>query len=222
MEKPLTIFYTANLRGQLDLLPRLHTFLRQLKAQPVEDDSTVMLCAVEPVQRQFLLLDLGAACSEDMWHCAVTGGRSALIVMDAMGYQAANVSGYLTDEGRSRLDANLLQLALIDETQDWNHAEITVTANADLTDRPHALTIVAVPGERTHLEGRVLHLRAVESGQVGVVHLNSTDGNGTLAISGYTILDLPANTPPDPTITATVDFVLSEARLFQKKRDKDQ
>ena len=118
MEKPLTLFYTANVRGQLDLLPRLHTFLRQLKAQPVDDEFTVMLCAVEPLQRQFLLLDLGAACADDVWHCAVTGGRSALIVMDAMGYQAANVSGYLTAEARTRLEANLLQLALLDETQD--------------------------------------------------------------------------------------------------------
>ena len=219
MEKPLTIFYTANVRGQLDLLPRLHTFLRQLKAQPVDDESTVMLCAVEPVQRQFLLLDLGAACDDDVWHCAVTGGRSALIVMDAMGYQAANVSGYLTPEGRSRLDANLLQLVLVDAAQDWQTGPITVTGKSTLADQPPHLTICAVPGERTVLDGRVLRLRSVSTGQVGIVHINSADGNGTLTITGQTILDLPVQTMPDPTITATVDFVLSEARLFQNKRN---
>ncbi len=219
MEKPLTIFYTANVRGQLDLLPRLQTVLRQLKAQPVDDESTVMLCAVEPVQRQFLLLDLGAACADDVWHCAITGGRSALIVMDAMGYQAANVSDYLTPEGRTRLDANLLQLVLVDATQDWQTGPITVTAKTTSVAPPAHLTICAVPGERTVLHGRVLRLRAVSSGQVGIVHINSADGNGTLAITGQTILDLPVQTLPDPTITATVDFVLSEARLFQNKRN---
>src|SRR5689334_10902814 len=116
MEKSLTILYTANIRGDLELLPRLYTLIRQLKAQPIVDEDEVMLCAIEPLARRTLLLDLGNSCAPDVWHCVETEGRSTLLVMDAMGYHATNVSGILTRESRAKLDANFLKIALVDES----------------------------------------------------------------------------------------------------------
>ena len=222
METPLTILYTANLRGQIDLLPRLHTFMRHLRTQRVEDEDEVMLCALEPPQRRFLLLDLGESCSPEVWHCAVTGGRSMLIVLDAMGYHAANVSNMLTEEGRARLEANLLNIALVDPETGWQQENIRVTCGEK---RPHSaygggsegearLKVILTPAAETRLDQRTLRLAAVQAGQVGVVHLNTL-----AAITAHDVLTLPLGTPPDPTITATADFVLSEARLFQRKRE---
>ncbi|MBZ0296404.1 MAG: hypothetical protein K8L99_27835 [Anaerolineae bacterium] len=219
MEKPLTILYTANIRGELELLPRLHTFLRQLRSQPLVNEDDVTLCALQPPPpRRFLLLDLGASCDTSAWHCAVTGGRSALIVLDAMGYQAANVSGFLTEEGRSRLDANLMNMALVDEHTPWSDHEMWITAQATSHPTDKLLHIHLTPADRTRLEGRTLQLASVEQGQVGIAHIDSADGNGKLALSGHGWQPLPPRTAPDPTIAATVDFVLSEARLFQRRQ----
>ncbi len=222
METPLTILYTANLRGQIDLLPRLHTFMRHLRTQRVEDEDEVMLCALEPPQRRILLLDLGESCSPEVWHCAATGGRSMLMVLDAMGYHAANVSTMLTEEGRARLEANLLNIALVDPESDWQQEGIQVTCgekrppsmNGEAAGGKVRLKIVLAPAAQTRLAQRTLHLAVVQAGQVGVVHLNTL-----AAITAHDILPLPPGTPPDPTITATVEFVQSEARLFQRRRE---
>ncbi len=78
MEKPLslTLRYSAGIGGDLALLPRMFTLIQQLRAR-----------ANQPA----LLLDLGGTCADSVWHCRATGGRSALIVLDGMGYHAANV-----------------------------------------------------------------------------------------------------------------------------------
>ncbi len=213
METPLTLLYTANLRGQIDLLPRLYAFIRQLRAQRVEEVNEVMLCALDPPQRLTLLLDLGENCAPEVWHCAATGGRSMLIVMDAMGYHAANVNATLTPEGRARLHANLLHVALVDAEHHWRHENIHVAWRGGTETLPHtALEIVLSPASHTHLDHRTLHLATVEAGQVGVVHLNPP-----LKLAAHDVLTLPPGTLPDPTITATMDFVLSEARLFRDR-----
>ena len=203
METPLTILYTANLRGELDLLPRLHTFIRQIKAQPVDDTDDVTLCLLQPpAPRRFFLLDLGAACAESAWHCAATGGRSALIVLDAMGYQAAWAGGYLSAKAHEKLTANWLGLHLVTGTQ-WQEPDSGLRVQR---------------GDSVRMVEGTLHLSPPAQGQVGLVHVGSADGNGRLVITGQGVLDLPASTLPDPTITATVDFVLSEARLHQRRQ----
>ncbi len=270
MEEPLTILYTANLRGDLERLPRLHTFLRQLKNQRPADEPDVMLCAVEPVARRILLLDAGNACALDTWHCAATGGRSALIVLDAMGYQAANVAGFLTAEGRARLDANYLGIALVDEAHPWQSGDVVVACGTglpteaeshpsedngsrfqttdDLNDQATSpihgaytpssrgisspggsLRIVLPPSASDALVGAKraspapenppdlrpspvgeIYLPPVEALQVGVIHV--AWANHVPVIQARTVLDMPPNTPPDPTITSAVEFVLAEAR----------
>ena len=200
----LTILYTANLRGDLALLPRLHTFLRQLRER---------YAGVGRV----LLLDAGNACENAVWHCDVTGGRSALLVLDAMGYQAANVAGFLTDAGREKLAENLLALALVDEAKSWVQDGVVVTATNDTPDQDHDLCILLEPGDVTALAGNRLSLTDVQAGQVGMVQIGAKDGNGTLALQHAEIISMPANTPPDPTIAGTVDFVLEEARYYSRR-----
>src|SRR5688572_29658141 len=114
MTTPLSILYTQDIRGDLDLLPRLYTFLRQIRqqAQRFEDEADVMVCQVQPPDRRILLLDVGGSCAADVWHCEATQGRSTLIVLDAMGYNAAGVAGQLDTEGREKLAA-AAQLALV-------------------------------------------------------------------------------------------------------------
>lgn len=218
MEKSLTILYTANIQGDLELLPRLHTFIRQLKAQPVVDEDEVMLCAIEPLARRTLLLDLGHSCAPDVWHCAETEGRSTLLVLDAMGYHAVNVTGILTLEGRDKLGANFLKVALVDEAHPWRDKGIFITTNAN-DNRSHDLQIILSPQERTRIEGHTLYLAAIHAGQVGMIQVGSRDGNGALAIHAHEIFTMSSNTLPDPTIAATVDYILSEARYHQKRRD---
>lgn len=196
----LHLLYTANLRGDLTMLPRLHTFIRHLKALPMDEGEDVMLCAAQPIQRRTLLLDLGNACAPDVWHCAATGGRSMLIALDAMGYDAANVAGALTDESQEKLRANLLGMTLIDGSYSVEEG---------------ALTILTRPGAQTRLDGDHLHLASLRAGQVGIVHLNLTEGKPF--ITAHTIFDLPPNTAPDATIAGAVEFILSEARLYAKK-----
>ena len=198
----LTLLYTANLHGDLTLLPRLHTFLRQWRGHPAG---------------RVLLLDAGNACDSAVWHCDVTGGRSALLVLDAMGYQAANVVGFLTEAGRQKLAENLLVMALVDETGSWEKDGILVTGTAAAPHQPHDICIVLTLGDDTNFEENRLHLAEVQAGQVGVVQIGPEDGNGTLALQHAEVMTMPTNTPPDPTIAGTVDFVLEEARYYSRR-----
>src|SRR5437868_4352131 len=79
---PVTLLYTAALGGRLQLLPKIFTLIRQVRAD-----------ATGPV----LLVDLGQSCVSGSWICDVTGGRAVLVAMDAMGYDAFHIGplGYL-------------------------------------------------------------------------------------------------------------------------------
>ncbi len=203
------IFYTGGIRGDLDVLPRLYTFITGLRRDTARR---------VPAGSRDLLLDLGDSCAPAVWHCAVTGGRSTLIVLDAMGYHAARAD--ITPEARDRLRANLPGLALVDEAHLWDSGEVVVTPSP-LTPLPQgeglntaSLQIVLDPAPATRLEGRTLRLQGVSGGQVGQVELDLSEPP---VLRHHTIHDLPDATLPDPTITATVDFVLDEARQLQRK-----
>lgn len=203
MEKPLslTLLYTGGLRGDLRLLPRLYTFLRRL-AGPDRP----------------LLLDLGQSCAPEVWPCGVTGGRAALFVLDAMGCHAASVAGLLNAENRARLEGQL-KLFMVDERHFWRCSvrpwhEARVTAALAPTDPTMALQILLHPAPATQLEGGALHLAGVRAGQVGRVRLELAGGRA--ALLEHEILDMPSNTPPEPTIAGTVDFVEDEARYYEK------
>jgi len=204
MESPntLTIFYTYNLRGNLRRLPKLHTYLQQQKRE---------------YDHQALLIDLGGSCAPDVWHCEATEGRSTLIVLDAMGYHAANVIGILEENQRDSLRGNL-SMGLIDERRSWRY-EVPPVQDADIVVATVPipalkLCIVAAPAQRTQLENRLLSLSMPEGNEVGLVQLN-LDSQQILRAE---TLPPPGNLRPDPTISATVDFVEEEARFYQQKK----
>ena len=206
MEKPLrlTLLYTAGIAGDLALLPRLYTFLQRLGA------------AEGPGA---LLLDLGGACSEVAWHCRATGGRSALIVLDGMGYHAANVEGALDPENRANL-AGQVTMALVDAARDWSyHVPPVHDPSIIVTLRPRSpearLQIAPAPAAQARLEENVLRLGAVRAGQVGKAVVDLRDGPRIVSAATH---NMPADTPPNPSIAGAVEFVEAEARYYQRQQ----
>lgn len=199
MEKPLTIFYTGGLRGDLALLPRLHTFLRALRAELV------------PASEQALLFDLGEACAPGVWHCDATGGRSALLALDALGCDAARADG-LSAADRGKLDANLLRLFPVDGDHPWRAGDMCACAPPGVCPAGCGLCVALEPAAATALDGRILRLQAVRAGEVGVARVGP--GPALLAASVHR---LPAGTLSDATIAAVVDFVLDEARRYAQR-----
>ncbi len=206
MEKPLSLSlrYTAGIAGDLALLPRLHTFLQRLKAAEGQGA---------------LLLDLGGSCADSVWHCRATGGRSALIVLDGMGYHAANVEGALDAVSRARLTGQVT-LGLVDAGRDWSYHAPPVSDPGIIValhprERAARLQIALRPAEETRLDGKILSLAAVKSGQVGEVVV---DLRGAPRLLAATVHEMPPDTPPNPSIAGAVEFVEAEARLFAQKR----
>jgi hypothetical protein len=182
-----------------------------LKSLPLDNDD-VELCPDDPNPQRLLLLDAGNACSPEVWHCEATEGRSMLMVMDAMGYEAVNVEGYLSETGRARLP-DLTNLGLIDREHPlWISADHIGVIHSG----PPPLTYIA-PRLLIRLEtspGFPATLAMLQQGQIGLMRF----GGDIPPEQRLQIFDLPPGTLPDPTIAATVDFVLSEARQYQRKR----
>ncbi len=216
METPLTILYTHGLRGDLDVLPRLYNFLRQLKAHYREE--VVQVCADDPAAAagRVLLLDLGESCAPEVWHCEISGGRSTLVLLDGMGYDAAAVSDAAGK--RDRMGEGV-RLALVDEATPFVSEEVVIstdTGKGGLLTNAYSLQIVLTPAEETRLDGERLALARLDSAQrVGVAQLAQIVGRWTL--TAHEIHELPRRILPDPTIAASVEFVVSEARYAQKR-----
>lgn len=197
MEKSLTVLYTAGLRGDLALLPRLFTFIRRLKAQE---------------SGRILLIDAGDACDPAVWHCAVTGGRSMLIALDGMGYDAAHAA--LSDEDRARL-GDSVRMAVVDGAHPTHVGEIALSEERD----PSAVLSVLLPVRmKTILEGDVLMLGRVYAGEVGRLRLTS-DAASPFRLTSE-VLTLAAETPPDPTIAGVIDFIQREADYARRRKGR--
>ena len=196
----LTIFYTDNIAGDLALLPRLYTFVQALKRQ------------FDPNP---LLLDLGKSCVPQAWTCAATGGRSTLVVLDGMGYHAANIIDVLAPDERRKLNG-VVSTAMIGETDAWRYHVPPVHDDgiivSALPTPALRLCVLLTPAEKTRIDERVLHLQAVEKGVVGVVQV---DLSGTPILTHQSVETLPSDTRATPSITASVDFVESEARYYR-------
>ncbi len=202
MEEPLslTLLYTGGIAGDLALLPRLYTFLQRLKGDG----------------RHCLLLDLGGSCSDIAWHCRDTGGRSALIVLDGMGYHAANAEGVLETEDRDKL-AGQVTMGLVDRRNHWRcrmASAMEIIAALRPVEPDERLQIMLEPAESTRLDGKVLRLQAVGRGQVGEV---AVDMRGEPVLVSSCIRNMPADTPPNPSIAGAVEFVESEARYYRRR-----
>ncbi len=196
MEESLTVFYTYGIRGQLDLLPRLYTFIRQLKHD------------LPPTDRTYLI-DLGESCDSDVWPCAATGGRSTLFVLDAMGYNVANIAGQLTPESYKKLREQVM-IHLVDTGIPYADKGILFSTGQEETSASDNLEILMEPAEAFQLVDNTLYLLPVEPGQVGVVQV--VDGPAP-----FNIYPMPPGTAIDPTIAGAVDFVRDEARYYEKR-----
>lgn len=198
METPLTILYTCDLRGALDTLPSLYTFLKTLKHT-----------AARPADR-LLLLDLGGSCIPEAWPCAVTEGRSTLLALDGMGYHAANVQGDLTPSSRARLEDQVaLALVYDDHPHGWD--DVLLSSRPIPAQTTYSLCVSLTPAARTHLQDGWLSLARVPGGSVGVARVTGAHIHAEIHA-------LPPATPPDPTIAGVVDFIRSEARYYENRR----
>ena len=215
METPLTILYTHNLRGDLDVLPRIYSFLRQLKAYYASEE-VVQICALDPAQPpgRTLLLDLGDNCAPDVWHCQVSGGRSTLVVLDGMGYDAALVEDAA---GKAEKMGTGVRMALVDDQRPFTLEDALIMGGKPLESPPNFLKIQLFPAKTTRFDDNTLFLAELSgSQQVGAAQLTRIAGNW--ALTRHEIHDLPRRALPDPTIAAAVEFVISEARYAQKRR----
>ncbi|MGJ3237342.1 MAG: hypothetical protein ACFE0Q_01420 [Anaerolineae bacterium] len=195
----LTLLYTQAIAGNLALLPRLHTYLQQLKRE------------YDP---RALLLDIGGACAADVWHCQATGGQSSVIVLDGMGYHAVNVAEYMSDSRRDSL-ATRTSLGLVTARHMWRYfvppvrdEDIIVAGQATPALK---LCIIAAAHSTNALEARTLHLQSVERGQVGMVQLDLS----AMQITQQATFPMPRTIRPDATIAAAVELVEDEARQAQ-------
>ncbi len=206
MEAPLTlrILYTYNIRGNLAWLPRLYTALEAHSHS-------------EGIDR-VIKVDLGDSCAGDVWHCAETEGRSALLALDAMGFTAARVS--LSPASRERLAGNALAIAPVDETHPHYDEILCYTAAPTSVPAECRLQIVLSPRVETQLDQNALSLATVTPPSFGLVDVFIPQ-KGEPVIRAAQQVTVASDTPPNPPIVAAVDFIEAEARYYasQKKAD---
>lgn len=190
----MNVIYTYNLSGNITFFPRLFTHVRTL----------LLHSSPKP-----LLLDLGGACHPDQWHCKATEGRSALIILDAMGYDAANTYGVLSKASYDKLKEHVIMTLIHDE-------QPHIVKNVLLALTPISSTgswmpkICLTPCDSTIIQDGWLHLARIAGDEIGIVQMDSDTMR-------YRVEKIPANTMPDPIISGVVDLVLAEARLYVNK-----
>lgn len=197
----VTLLYTANLKGELTLLPRLFTLIQR--------ERRVSGGLV-------LLLDLGDTCSLESWVCRATQGRAPFLVLDGMGYDAALIGGPekvpIPPSSLRKLAGSLLMDVVV-----WNRARaltrrgITLTIAPGDAPLPDGGPAIRVDRSTEALPG--IHEPGVTLGDVahGVLARVDLAWPEWTAQSARTLAVSP-EVSPDPTVAALVEFVESEAR----------
>ena len=191
MARSVTLLYTQNIRGQFTLVPRLATLIRRLRRE---------------ASGEVLLLDMGKSCVPSVPLCKQTEGRAILIVMDAIAYDAANVTGVLDAAARAKLADNYLHLALVDADHPFETETGVVYAAKPTTAAPKRYTSPCKPSLETQLmpdaaSGPVytLHLRTLQAGQVGQAVITLDDEETELTqFSVHDLTRMCCRTPPSP------------------------
>ncbi len=228
-DEHLTLLCTAQLAGRLDALPRLFTLIRRVRAG---------------LEGPVALLDLGGACDPAAWENAATEGRAALVVLEAMGYDVACLTGAdcatLSEAAARRLLEGLamavcgppcgphpaLPDAVTVRVGPWPvTCRAAAVALPDPASSPGAALIVqpSAPGEPTAWDpaARTLRLAAPSGDELGVVEVTFADGRRPVAVARRSVI-IPAGLPPDPTVAAAVDLVRGEARRYQQARSQPE
>ncbi len=197
----LTVFYTQDIAGDLNRLPHLYSLIDTLRTR----------------YGGALLLDLGGQCAPEVWHCAVTQGRSTLIALDGMGYHAANVARTLTEASRQKLLGSVT-MGLVDERRAWRYHVPPVIDEGIVVSLAPApalrLNIALTPADETHLQHGTLHLGRVPAWTVGVVQLDLRAAPLIIHTAQHALSDAHK---PHPTIAAVVELVLEEAQWLRQR-----
>jgi hypothetical protein len=223
-ETHVSLFYTVALKGDLALLPRLFTFLSRERAT---------------VRGLSLLVDMGCACAPEAWICQATAGRGMLVAMDGMGYDAFHVGvrdplyqvPYIV-EGLQRLIVT--RFAAGPWSVRLNRQGVLVgfangtqmaRAAADLPDVDLLIGLRYTDHAVMQAEWRapqrwLLFDCGDGQTQVGRLDLTLLPEPPYINVQGHTALTMPEGTPPDPTISGVIEFVQSEARYAEQKREK--
>jgi hypothetical protein len=198
----VSLLFTQNLQGDLRFLPRLARVLMQLR---IED-------------RRSYTVDLGNSCTPGIWHCEATDGRSMLIALDGLNYNAANADG-LADHARSHLSRSLVSLKAVSAGHaDWIERVALVTSPPDVPISGAEMTLVVKPQLEARVTGCMIEFPAVERYRIGRLRVR-TDVVPCELIS-VEMFDVPPNTPPDPVISGMIDFIEGEARHYQKRKSQ--
>jgi hypothetical protein len=219
----VSLFYTVALKGDIALLPRLFTFLNRERAA---------------VQGVSLLVDMGCACAPEAWICRATDGRAMLVAMDGMGYDAFHVgvrdplyqtphlverlqhlivTRFAAGPWSARIERQGVQIGLVNGAQMARAAAELPTADLLIglryTDQATAEVAWRAPQ-------RWLLFDCGDGSIIGRLDLKLSPIAPYLEVISQRALTLPENTPPDPTISGVVDFVQSEARHAEQRRDR--
>ncbi|NJL92604.1 MAG: hypothetical protein HC915_02195 [Anaerolineae bacterium] len=181
---------TAHHAGDLSYLARLQTVLLGWRAA---------------LGHHMLLIDTGGAWSGEVWSSTATQHRAPYWVLDAMNYHAVLADG-LNDTTRASLQPHL-QMRLVAP------AELPLPLPQASPEQP--LRWKVTPGASTpSLHNGILGLPTPPKGRVGWVEY-APEGPEIIA---WQLREVNLHTLPDPSITAVVEFVESEARYFQRKK----
>ncbi len=205
----ITFLATAHIAGELSLLPRLFTLIRQQRQQ-----------AEGPV----VLLDLGDTCAADAWVCRATLGRAPLLVLDSMGYDAAIIGGpeaapIPPASLRLLVDQMLMPIII------WNRPRPLTRGGVTFTVAPGQPTAIPTPpvlkvdraSPMPPTPGSAPVLGDVAQGCLARVDVAWPQWE----VLSARMLALDDQTPPDPTIAAVVALIEHEARQFAQLEGDD-
>lgn len=198
----VSLLFTQNLQGDLRFLPRLARVLMHLR---IED-------------RRSYTVDLGNSCTPGVWHCEATDGRSMLIALDGLNYNAANADG-LAEHARSHLSRSLVSLKAVSAGHaDWIERVALVTAAPDAAIPGAEMTLIVKPSLEARVTGSVIEFPAVERYRIG--RLRVRVDSVPCELVSVEMFDVPPTTPPDPVISGMIDFIEGEARHYQKRKSQ--
>jgi hypothetical protein len=203
----LTLLYTAHLADHLAALPRLFTLIQSERR-----------AAPGPV----FVLDLGDSCSPQSWICRATQGRAGLMILDGMGFDAAVIGGRervpipaaSLQRLRDRLVMPLIEWHTLRELSKRDVRLAIVTGDAALPPGMHGFRVDRTKtGLARGGDGEVV-VGDVPGGALGRVIVTWP----AWTVESADVLELPGETPPDPTIAAIMELVEHEARLFAQQQ----
>ncbi len=200
MPQQLTILYTHNIRGQFHRLPRVASALKRLK---------------RAASGSVLVLDAGDACAAISPLCRQTQGRAAAIMLDAIGYDAANVTGYIVPPARTKLGENYLRMALVDEQHSFSDDTFAYAAAPE----PGKVHIPLATADNVHITAvGALTLAKLDGGQIGEVVMRVVASSAQVQ---HIHIHDSSDAPPDATIAGTLEFIESEARQYRMRHADD-